>query len=81
MICPLCKGEMKPSTTIHTVQLKNCVVVIKNVPCLKCEQCGEVGLVCRDSEQVRLFPKNTCVCGSRKSIPFPRSPRWVYCAE
>lgn len=35
---------MKPSTTIHTVQLKNCVVVIKNVSCLKCEQCGEVVL-------------------------------------
>ena len=44
MTCPLCKGEMKPGITIHTVQLKNCVVVIKNVPCLKCEQCGEVVL-------------------------------------
>ena len=44
MTCFFCKGEMKPSTTIHTVQLKNCVVVIKNVPCLKCEQCGEVVL-------------------------------------
>ena len=27
MTCFFCKGEMKPSTTIHTVQLKNCVVV------------------------------------------------------
>ena len=44
MTCLLCKGEMKPGTTIHTVQLNNCVVVIKNVPCLKCEQCGEVVL-------------------------------------
>ena len=35
---------MKPSTTIHTIQLKNCVVAIKNVPCLKCEQCGEAVL-------------------------------------
>ena len=25
MTCLLCKGEMKPITTIHTVQLKNCV--------------------------------------------------------
>ena len=33
MTCFFCKGEMKPDTTIHTVQLKNCVVVIKNVPC------------------------------------------------
>lgn len=44
MTCLLCKGEMQPGTTIHTVQMKNCVVVIKNVPCLKCEQCGEAVL-------------------------------------
>ena len=44
MTCFFCKGEMKPGTTIHTVQLKNCVVVIKNVPCMKWEQCGEVVL-------------------------------------
>ena len=41
MPCLLCKGDMKPSTTIHTVQLKNCVVVIKHVHSLKCELCGE----------------------------------------
>lgn len=42
MTCFFCKGSMTESTTIHTVQLKNCIVVIKNVPCQKCEQCGEV---------------------------------------
>ena len=52
MTCLLCKGEMKPSTTIHTVQLKNCVVVIKNVPCLKCEQCGEVVLSADTVEKI-----------------------------
>ena len=52
MTCQLCKGEMKPSTTIHTVQLKNCVVVIKNVPCLKCEQCGEVVLSADTVEKI-----------------------------
>ena len=41
MSCFFCKGEMKPDTTIHTVQLANCIVVIKNVPCLRCAQCGE----------------------------------------
>ena len=35
MTCPLCKGDMKPDMTIHTVQLKNGAVVIQNVPCLK----------------------------------------------
>ena len=52
MTCPLCKGDMKPGTTIHTVQLKNCVVVIKNVPCLKCEQCGEVVLSADTVEKI-----------------------------
>lgn len=23
-------------------ELKNCIVIIKNVPCFKCSQCGEV---------------------------------------
>ena len=52
MTCFFCKGEMKPSTTIHTVQLKNCVVVIKNVPCMKCEQCGEVVLSADTIEKI-----------------------------
>ncbi len=42
MTCFFCKGTMEESTTIHTVELKNCIVVIKNVPCQKCSQCGEV---------------------------------------
>ena len=50
--CFFCKGEMKPSTTIHTVQLENCVVVIKNVPCMKCEQCGEVVLSADTIEKI-----------------------------
>ena len=50
--CFFCKGEMKPGTTIHTVQLKNCVVVIKNVPCMKCEQCGEVVLSADTIEKI-----------------------------
>ncbi len=29
------------STTTHVVNYKNCIIVIKNVPCLECEQCGE----------------------------------------
>ena len=52
MTCLLCKGEMKPSTTIHTVQMKNGSAVIKNVPCLKCEQCGEVVLPAGTVEKI-----------------------------
>ena len=55
MTCFYCKGSMVESTTIHTVELKNCIVVIKNVPCFKCEQCGEVvinGEVAQRIEQI-----------------------------
>ena len=42
MTCFFCKGKVEEGTTIHVAQLDNCIVIIKNVPCLKCEQCGAV---------------------------------------
>ncbi len=42
MTCFFCKGEMKDGYTTHVTELKNCIVIVKNVPCMKCEQCGEV---------------------------------------
>ncbi len=42
MNCYLCKGDMTSSKTSYVVDLDKCVIVIRNVPCLKCEQCGEV---------------------------------------
>ncbi|MDD3410816.1 MAG: type II toxin-antitoxin system MqsA family antitoxin [Eubacteriales bacterium] len=44
MKCLFCKEDMQPGKTAHVVELQNCVVVVRNVPCLKCEQCGEVFL-------------------------------------
>lgn len=42
MRCMSCKyGEMQESTTTYFVELNHCYVIIENVPCLKCEQCGE----------------------------------------
>lgn len=41
MKCMSCKyGEMKETTTYFT-QSNNCYIIIENVPCLKCDQCGE----------------------------------------
>ncbi len=37
MKCFLCKGDMTASTTTYN----NSYITIKNVPCSKCEQCGE----------------------------------------
>lgn len=41
-MCMYCKNESyKETTTTHVVNYKNCIIVIKNVPCIECEQCGE----------------------------------------
>jgi YgiT-type zinc finger domain-containing protein len=42
MTCFFCKGEMRGEFTTHFTQLDNCITIIKNVPCSKCLQCGEV---------------------------------------
>lgn len=36
-MCMYCKN----STTTHVVNYNNCTIIIKNVPCLECTQCGE----------------------------------------
>lgn len=42
MKCMSCKyGEMKETTTTYFTQSNNCYIIIENVPCLKCDQCGE----------------------------------------
>lgn len=41
-MCMFCKCEtMIASSTTHVVNYKNCIIIIKNVPCEECEQCGE----------------------------------------
>ncbi len=41
-MCMYCKCKTTiPSLAIHVVNYKNCIIIIKNVPCEECEQCGE----------------------------------------
>lgn len=41
MMCFFCKGDLEQSHTDHVVRLDNCIIIIKNVPCDECSQCGE----------------------------------------
>ena len=42
-MCFLCKCDtVRQSTTTHVVNYKGSIIVIKNVPCEECEQCGEI---------------------------------------
>lgn len=41
-MCMYCKCKTTISSlTTHVVNYKNCIIIIKNVPCEECEQCGE----------------------------------------
>lgn len=62
MTCFLCKGEMKPDTTTYMEDLGSCIVIIKNVPCNKCTQCGEIsynGVTVKRIEEIVSQLKNS----------------------
>ena len=40
-MCVFCKGELKQGITDYIEKNNNDVILIKDVPCEKCEQCGE----------------------------------------
>ena len=41
-MCMYCKcKETKETTTTHVVNYKDCLIIIKNVPCEECVQCGD----------------------------------------
>ena len=41
-MCMYCKNsELRAATTTHVVNYNNCVIIIKNIPCEECSQCGE----------------------------------------
>lgn len=43
MNCLVCKnGDMTNSLHSYFTQINGCYIIIENVPCYKCNQCGEV---------------------------------------
>ena len=41
MTCFTCKGNIEKTTTTYMAEYDGCYIIIKNVPCSKCTQCGE----------------------------------------
>ena len=55
MTCFYCKGSMEDTTTTHVVEIGDRIIIVKNVPCQKCRQYGEVvysGTVVERLEQI-----------------------------
>ena len=42
MTCFMCKGTLAEGSSTFSADMGNCIVIIKNVPSLICDQCGEV---------------------------------------
>lgn len=43
MNCLMCKsGTMHQSKESYFAKINDCYVIIENVPCWKCDQCGEI---------------------------------------
>lgn len=53
-VYPLCIGQVKPGTTTFSLDLQSGVIVVRKVPALICQQCGEEWL---DDEQVAKLEK------------------------
>lgn len=60
MLCK-CKNDKKNSFTTHVVNYSNSVIIIKNVPCEECEQCGEIFYTDEVAEQL----EKTCRSGKK----------------
>jgi len=59
MKCPYCQNDLKEGKTVLTFQMgKDKIIVVKDVPALICEQCGEDSVDISDSKIVeRLVQK------------------------
>ena len=53
MKCPFCETVLKEGKTTLTFQMEsNKIIVVRDVPALICEQCGEESVDIKDSEIV-----------------------------
>lgn len=52
MKCFMCKGELKEATTSVISEYSGRYIVIKNVPCNRCTQCGEEYLNGRSAQGI-----------------------------
>lgn len=58
MKCPFCETELQEGKTTLTFQMEgNKVIVVKGVPALICEECGEESIGIKDSRVVEKLVK------------------------
>ena len=58
MKCFFCKGHIADGMTTDMTDLGSCFIVIRNVPCHKCTQCGEISYTLDVSERLEQLVDN-----------------------
>ena len=56
--CFFCKGTMEKCLTNYMVDLNGQFIIIKNVPCYKCSQCGEVSFDTHTVKRIEIIIAN-----------------------
>ena len=41
-MCRFCLDEQRESKTTYTFEHDGCIILVRNVPCIECEMCGEI---------------------------------------
>lgn len=54
--CPVCGGKKESGTTVYSVDIDDCLIVVRNVKAEICSQCGEEWF---DDETARELEKIT----------------------
>ena len=58
-MCNACFRDDKIKTfTTFTVEYKDCIIVVKNVPCYECQICGEIFFSDKVSERLEKIVKS-----------------------
>ena len=42
MVCMICGANAEKGFTTDVIDMGDCLIIVRNVPCYKCEKCNEV---------------------------------------
>lgn len=59
MICTICKGSTKLQTINFPIDLENIFILVKEVPAIVCQQCGEYFLEDNIAERIEEISETT----------------------
>ena len=68
MKCGQCAANMVESTTTDVTECGNCLIIVRNVPCFKCTECGEEFYTAEVAERLEKIVDSLRKVSSKVSI-------------